>query len=407
MEGLSTPAQNNPVTEKKVEQQTVEEPFNEPPPQENTIPAVEVQKEPEPSNELLKEINQSAQVSSIRPVDLTVPVDPHPPQPESERQVHTTHPDVPSERVPTPHQQVPEHERVPTLPHQAAPSVTHVNPAGSSAHVGSPTIEEVKKEPIMNLTPRPKRTYTATPEVRRTIFLALGGLAFLFAFLMVFTEGLHNQIHLSLPLFIAGYAIFYQFFPHDWEKERYWMSHLHLGSTLLVGIFFISVFDLSKENLCSDGIWGRIVDINSMAYFIIDSLVLIDTLWITHHSLSIGCSIFGIAGTRQVVGGSIYVWYAEIGGLLYHISRIWADSKKVRQIFLVSYLASRLVMLWIATISFRCTYDQFNRAGIGADFFVDATLTCFTTGVALVNLRFLYINYLNYLRKFGSKKKAE
>jgi len=237
--------------------------------------------------------------------------------------------------------------------------------------------------------------------------MTLSGLAFLFLVLLIFTDGMKAQIHILLPIFIAGYAIFYQFFPHDWEQERYWMSHLHLFSTLLVGLFTIPVFAVTTDNLCTDGTWGRIIDLNSMAYFIIDSTVLIDTLWITHHSLSIGCALLGIAGTRQVVGGAVYVWYAEIGGLLYHISRMWADSKLVRQIFLVSYLISRLMMLWIASISFRCTYNQFSRAGINIDFFVDATLTCFTTGVALVNLKFLYTNYLNYQRRFGTKREKK
>jgi hypothetical protein len=250
--------------------------------------------------------------------------------------------------------------------------------------------------------PRKKRT-EATPEVRRVIYLSLSGLALLFAVLMIFTDGLYNPIHFLIPVFTAGYALFYYFFPHDWEKEKYYMSHLHLASTLIIGLWKVPVFDLTT-GMCSDDIWGRIIDMNSMAYFIVDSLVLIDTIWVTHHSLSIGCSIFGCAGTRQVVGGAVYVWYAEIGGLLYHISRMWADSKTVRQVFLVSYLCSRLVMLWIATISFRCTYSQFTRGGFNADLIVDSILTCFTTGVALVNLKFLYTNYLNYVKKFGKAK---
>jgi len=293
------------------------------------------------------------------------------------------------------HRQVPQEESLQTKSEKIQavtdipPKITEINDAGQT------------------VTPRPKRSFKATPEVRRAIFMALGGLALLFCILMVFTQGLYNRIHFLIPVLTLGYAIFYQFFPHDWEKERYFMSHLHLGTTLIIGFMFVAPLNISKANLCSDGDWGRIIDINSMAYFTIDSLVLIDTIWITHHSLSIGCAIFGIAGTRQVVGGAIYCWYAEIGGLLYHISRMWADSKIVRQVFLVCYLGSRLVMLWIATVSFRCTYDQFNKAGINPDFFVDATLTCFTTGVALVNLKFLYTNYLNYVKKFGSKKKTE
>jgi len=255
------------------------------------------------------------------------------------------------------------------------------------------------------VTPKKKeKSYEPTDEVRRMVFLSLLFLAILFIILMVFTDGLYNRVHFLIPILTAGYAIFYYFFPHDWKNEKYYMSHVHLGSTLLVGLIFVPVFDLSKDNLCSDAVWGRIIDINSMAYFIIDSLVLIDTLWVTHHTLSIGCAIFGIAGTHQVVGGSIYVWYAEIGGLLYHFSRMWPDSKTVRQIFLVFYLISRLVMLWIASISFRCSYDQFNRGGIDWNFFIDATLTCFCTGVALVNLKFLNKNYMNYVYKFGPKK---
>jgi len=251
---------------------------------------------------------------------------------------------------------------------------------------------------------RRRKTDKATPEVRRIIYLSLSSLAFLSVVLLIFTTGLYNRVHFLIPILTAVYAIFYYFFPHDWENERYYMSHLHLASTLIVGFMFVPVFDLSKDNLCSDSVWGRVIDINSMAYFLIDSLVLVDTIWVTHHTLSIGCAIFGIAGTHQVVGGAIYVWYAEIGGLLYHISRMWPDSKRVRQLFLVCYLYSRLVMLWLATISFRCSVDQFNRGGISADFFVDSTLTCFTTGVALVNLKFLYTNYLNYVKKFEGKK---
>jgi len=144
-----------------------------------------------------------------------------------------------------------------------------------------------------------------------------------------------------------------------------------------------------------------------MGYFIIDSLVLIDTLWVTHHSLSIGCGIFGIASTHQVVGGAVYIWYAEIGGLLYHISSMWRESKTVRQIFLVSYFLSRMTMLWIASISYRCTMEIYWSTGFSADLLVDAVLTCFTTGIALVNLKFLYTNYLTYVKKFGTKQKPE
>jgi len=83
---------------------------------------------------------------------------------------------------------------------------------------------------------------------------------------------------------------------------------------------------------------------------------------------------------------------------------MWADSKLVRQIFLVCYLASRLVMLWIASISYRCTIATYWSTGFTADLIVDAVLTVFTTGIALVNLKFLYTNYINYVRRFGTKK---
>jgi len=188
------------------------------------------------------------------------------------------------------------------------------------------------------------------------------------------------------------------------------MSHLHLASTLIGGFFFIPFYQFYSTDICQDSIAARVINMNSGAYFLIDTLVLIDTIWVTHHSLSIGCSLFSLAGTRQVLGGSIYVWFAEIGGLLYHISRMWPNSKLIRQIFLVCYLISRLVMIRIATISIQCTHAQYHRGGINADFFVDATLTAFTTGVALVNLKFLYTNYRNYVKKFGSEtstKKSE
>jgi len=253
---------------------------------------------------------------------------------------------------------------------------------------------------------RPRRT-EATPEVFRTILMALSGLLFLGLLLLYFTEGLRTPVHMYLFLYVAGYRIFYYFFPHDWINEKYYMSHVHLGLALILGFLLTPITDLTQEGLCNDSVVARHIDLNSLAYFIVDTFYLIDTVWVTHHSLSIGCAIFGLAGTTQTVGGAVYVWYAEIGGLLYHISRIWPDSQRVREIFLVCYFTSRMLMIWISTISWRCSFSLFNNAGFSVEFMVAFVLSCFTSGLAMVNLKFLYTNIQNYIKRFHSGQKRE
>jgi len=62
-------------------------------------------------------------------------------------------------------------------------------------------------------------------------------------------------------------------------------------------------------------------------------------------------------------------------------------------------------MLGIASISWRCTLGMFYDMGVSVEFFIDFMLSCFTTGIALVNLKFLYTNYRNYVKKFNKQKK--
>jgi len=181
----------------------------------------------------------------------------------------------------------------------------------------------------------PRKKTAPTPEEYFVILASLVGVGLLGVILLIFAEGLRQPVHLFLPLYIFGYRVFYYFCPHYWVNEHYYMSHLHLGLVLIFGLIFMPITSLHSEALCADSIAARHIDMNSIAYFVVDTLMLIDTFWVTHHSLSIACALFGIAGTTQVTGGAVYVWYAELGGLLYHVSRMWPESKLVREIFLV------------------------------------------------------------------------
>lgn len=90
--------------------------------------------------------------------------------------------------------------------------------------------------------------------------------------------------------------------------------------------------------------------IQSISYFIIDIFQTDLWMWRFHHFFAIVCEGLVIYKDQELILlCSHFLYWSEIGGILYHMSRMFPTSKFVRCAFLLFYFASRIMLAYSAS----------------------------------------------------------
>ena len=125
----------------------------------------------------------------------------------------------------------------------------------------------------------------------------------------------------------------------------------------------------------------RAVFIQSLAYFIVDMIYSKEWMWKIHHAVAIVIEIGMLGGYDTVNISNDVLFYFEIGGCMYHISRIFKSSVLIRAMFLFMYAFSRWKLAWIIWV---------NRTALGYWF---VFMFAF---VLLLNAYFLLVQIKNF-----------
>eukprot|EP01006_Ploeotia_vitrea_P007523 TRINITY_DN17310_c0_g1_i1.p1 TRINITY_DN17310_c0_g1~~TRINITY_DN17310_c0_g1_i1.p1 ORF type:complete len:256 (+),score=-10.26 TRINITY_DN17310_c0_g1_i1:90-857(+) len=148
------------------------------------------------------------------------------------------------------------------------------------------------------------------------------------------------------------------------------------------------------------------VQLSSGAYFLVDSvhdwLYLRSTAFLWHHLLCFVGAFYTVFVVHN--WGVVLLVTAELGGVLYNLSRLAPKSKLARQLFLVCYSLSRIPLFLSAFISFPVDY-LLPGCNEKYGFYIFAQVNAML--IALVNVRFLLTQLKRYRADFGRKKAKE
>lgn len=133
-----------------------------------------------------------------------------------------------------------------------------------------------------------------------------------------------------------------------------WFSLLFYCALFFMGVptqplNVLSLIHASSTVLMYYGLhWDVWILYNSIAYFLVDSYITWGSYWVLHHGLAILGLIPALVYPDLREFMLPLFGLAEIGGVLYHISRLYGKNKACRQLFLVTYGFSR----FLATLFF-------------------------------------------------------
>jgi len=119
------------------------------------------------------------------------------------------------------------------------------------------------------------------------------------------------------------------------------LSIIHASSSIV--LYWVQLYDLQM--------------LQSIAYFIVDTFQTDFWIWRIHHTFAVILqSLFVYKQSEMNLAGSYFLYWSEIGGILYHISRMFPKNQHVRMTFLISYFLSRIMLLYSTSFVFSTLY---------------------------------------------------
>ena len=139
---------------------------------------------------------------------------------------------------------------------------------------------------------------------------------------------------LETLIFTLFYLFLWKYMEIPLEPVNY-LSVIHAFCTVIVfGLYGASSYYIRY-----------LIFIHSFVYFGVDYIQTNEKIWKIHHFLSMINIAFGLIFDIQLQSSVQSLFWMEVGGCLYHISRIFPQNKWVRQLFIFSYIGSRLACL--------------------------------------------------------------
>eukprot|EP01084_Bolivina_argentea_P249733 418210_1 len=213
-------------------------------------------------------------------------------------------------------------------------------------------------------------------------------------------------------LFLFFYYVIFKKFAIDASKDSNTNNTFEPPSMIHSILIFssslpiaFSYTDYSADDHPSMSWFLSCIMINGMCYFIMDSVFLPSTLRRFHHLVA--CLMqFSCLYVPWRVGSLKFYFYAEIGAVLFHVSKLYKDSIEIRILFVVSYAVSRVFL----TLKIYHLYFAFTNETFGSLFYWSGLLQ-FSCGIVLciINYYFLFksTQYLHtmFMKKISHKQR--
>ena len=192
----------------------------------------------------------------------------------------------------------------------------------------------------------------------------------------------------TLILSAVFYASLYFIGLH--KRDNVNMVSIIHASICVAWTFFFFDFD---DDIFESSIASNILIPHSMAYFMLDTCVTNSNMWRFHHIITIMTEVSAWFIARNCAAYALY--YTEMGGVLYHISRVYKDSFMCRTMFLIMYVYSRYTL---CVFSFTRYLIKDTNIYIHTEYFLYWMIFVFFMCVIFMNAYFTVMQIKSWVR---------